>query len=87
MHYEQNIQFLRYSPVGLKGIDEFSFQTANAFKVHDYWSYSNIYVISSALLEVKIAMKVILDPKICEIYPIRSYLFSSTLTKNTVTVY
>ena len=38
-----------------------------------------IYDISSALLELKIAMKVILaDPKMCEI---RSYQFSSTLKK------
>ena len=50
----------------LKGIVEFLFQTANAFKVHGY-ALIIIYDISSALLGPKIAMKVILDPKMCEI--------------------
>ena len=45
-----------------------------------------IYDISSAFLGPKIAMNVILDPKMCEILPIRSYQFSFTYKKNMVTV-
>ena len=50
----------------VKGIVEFSFQTENAFECMVI-ALILIYVISSALLEPKIAMKVILDPKMCEI--------------------
>ena len=45
---------------------EFLFETADALKVHDYIALILIYDISSALLEPNMAMKVILDPKMCE---------------------
>ena len=50
----------------LKGIVEFLFQTTNAFRVHVI-ALILICDVSSALLGPKIAMKVILDPKMCEI--------------------
>ena len=49
----------------LEGIVEFLFQTANVFEV--VIAIILIYDISSALVGPKIAVKVILDPKMCEI--------------------